>query len=422
MEARGRRARPRRPDGAIDRVETELADEPAFRQRLFRELSGVYDGVGAEDAYVRLAVRADSLARASLPPGHPERIDAACRLGWSLRATEPEQAETLLRECVDAYVVLDGPDAVSTAEAIHNLGYFLRDLGRLDEADSLGRRAIHLFRRAGPDHGLVLVRALEQHALTLVALGQTGEAVTETDEALGLRRQLVGADHPTLGVSLTNAAMALSGADEHEAAARYLEQADRVVVASLGPEHPIRRTVLNNLALERWGVGQLEEAEVMLRDVLALNEAAYGDAHEEPANTLQNLGRLVGSQGRIEEAEALHWRAYRAYQAALPEGHFQTAFPLLSLADYALDRGDAATAERLARQARQILDAGLPEGHWIAAYAGGLVGRARAMRGDVAEARPLLRRSCEALREVTSEAKRAVVYCSALADLTGPGL
>jgi tetratricopeptide (TPR) repeat protein len=153
---------------------------------------------GRHDDARALFAEALSLARASLEPGHPSLLEALYNRGtWPLDPGDGDARASDLEEVVAA--ARDRSDERSralAASATHNLAVLREDAGRDDDARELYTEALRLRQDLrGPDHPSLrptIVRLAQLEHRT----GRTLLAVTLYERALVLARAELGPDHP----------------------------------------------------------------------------------------------------------------------------------------------------------------------------------------------------------------------------------
>jgi tetratricopeptide (TPR) repeat protein len=89
----------------------------------------------------------------------------------------------------------------------------------------------------------------------------------------------------------------------------------------LGLEHPSTLVSMSNLAQVLESQGKYEEAEAMNRRTLALKETVVGREHPETLTSVYCLAHLLASRHHYEESLALYERAYTAYQTVFGTHH-----------------------------------------------------------------------------------------------------
>ncbi|MBL8725702.1 MAG: tetratricopeptide repeat protein [Planctomycetes bacterium] len=173
-----------------------------------------------------------------------------------------------------------------------NLVSALREVGRLGEAEPLGRSAVaELLEVFGPDHPTTAAgRSL--HAETLRRLGKLAEARDQLEAALATRRA-----HNT-------------------------------------SERPGHANEAFALARVRVELGEFEPAEQLLQDVRDSYRSAFGAQHTKVLRAEGELGALAGKAGRFAEGERALLDAEAALAAQLPQGRSDLQTIRRALADF----------------------------------------------------------------------------------------
>ncbi len=91
-----------------------------------------------------------------------------------------------------------------------------------------------------------------------------------------------------------------------------------------GPEHPAIAESLNALALLSRVQGDYEQAEKSHKQALVIREKMLGSDHPTTAISLNNLGVLYRTQGKYEQAEPLLHRALSIHERSLGSEHPDT--------------------------------------------------------------------------------------------------
>lgn len=125
---------------------------------------------------------------------NPRRIHELHDEGYALwRAGRIADAERAYRAMAnEARAVDEVPDALR-ADAHHWTAHFLRDTGKMQEAEAFARQAIALEERAG--RAVVLAEHRMFLAQLLKGRGELGEALALAELALEAERAGMGADH-----------------------------------------------------------------------------------------------------------------------------------------------------------------------------------------------------------------------------------
>ena len=199
-----------------------------------------------------------------------------------------------------------GPPAQEAlARVLYNKGRILSDLGKAEEALSLGEQALVL----GTELGAQRVIADNLNLLGWVhgTLGHYEQATRDFEQALALFREL--GDRLLVCGTLNNlSAIAMSHEDYQKAAALYQEA---LIIAREIGQRLAEIVFLHNLGGARVGMGEHQAAEADLRQVIQMAEAAgWGGL----SATYSFLAQACLGQGRVTEALAVARQALELAQ------------------------------------------------------------------------------------------------------------
>ncbi|MFN9735301.1 MAG: tetratricopeptide repeat protein, partial [Microcystis sp.] len=136
-------------------------------------------------------------------------------------------------------------------------------------------------------------------------------------EALALRKELLGERHPDVADSLSDLANLYNLQGRYELAEPLHQEALALRKELLGERHPDVASSLNNLASLYESQGRYELAEPLYEEALALYKNLLGERHPHVASSLNNLAILYESQRRYELVEALRLvKGYELYELA----------------------------------------------------------------------------------------------------------
>jgi tetratricopeptide (TPR) repeat protein/CHAT domain-containing protein len=223
--------------------------------------------------------------------------------------------------------------------------------------------------------------------------GQYREAIPTAREALALREQALGPDHPAVAESLQSLADLLRETAEYAEARPLYERALAVREKALGPSHPAVATTLNGLGVLLFRVGDYAASRPMLERSLAIREKALGPTHNAVAASLQDLGLLLYTTGDYAAARPLLERALRIREQALGPSHPWLASTVMTLGRVYRDSGDYAAARPLLERALQIWERELGPAHPSVSNGLAHLGILLVLTGDYAGARPLFDRA-----------------------------
>ena len=420
-------------DKGADRIETELADQPAIQATLMDTMGTVYTSLGLYDPAARLVREAVARRQGLFGPGHPEVASSLGHLGEVLMLKgEYEEAEQTLRASLETMQRVHGPQSAEAAQALTLLADLVARQGRYEQAEPLIqqalaiRRALHGerhpdvaasiealglnyydrgdYERAIPDLRLALEMRRELHpqghpllaqainnlAWALMQGGDLAEAEQLQREALAMKRRLYGASHPAIASTLINLGYTLELRDNYAAARSAYNEALDMQRRLLGQDHPEVATTLESLAFVLDRQGKREAATDLLREALDMRRRTLGPAHPDVAASGTSLAYWLTDAGRYEEAAALVEESLAIRRKALGPEHPQVATTLTVQANLLLARGRYEEARAGAIEAQRILELSLPDDSWQAAAARNVEGAALAKLGDFAGAEPLL--------------------------------
>ncbi len=185
------------------------------------------------------------------------------------------------------------------------------------------------------------------------------------EEALKLRRQVLGAEHSDVAASLNHLGEVASLKGDYAGSESLFRQALAMRRKLLGEQHQDVAESLNNLGHLLVDRGKFNEAELMLREALALRRKLLGEEHAEVAISLNNLGRLMSDTGKFHEAELLYRQALARHRKLYGADHPSVVGDLNNLAAMLQEQGDFKGAETLFREAlamrRKLLGEEHPE-------------------------------------------------------------
>ncbi len=195
-------------------------------------------------------------------------------------------------------------------------------LKSLDE--NIFERALAAVHEQFADQPLVKARLLQTLSDTIRGLGLPDRALAPQEEALAIRRRLLGDDHPDTIWSINGMAVALEsqgrGAEAEPLVREALERATR----AHGPDSPQAISALDNLGTLLRVSGRHEEAEPIHRDVLERCRRVFGPEHEDTLRALNNVGVVLQTRGMFGEAEPYVREAMELHRRVLTDQHADT--------------------------------------------------------------------------------------------------
>ncbi|NEQ31296.1 MAG: tetratricopeptide repeat protein [Leptolyngbya sp. SIO4C5] len=315
---------------------------------------------------------------------HLDRALAGQSYGY---ATELEQAEKYCQKAIALQRQLEQLEDV--AISLNRLGLIYLHSGSYPLAERPLEEALQLRKqllgKAHPD----VATSLNNLALLYKSQGRYSTAEPLYLEALELRKQLLGEAHPDVAASLNNLALLYDSQGRYSTAEPLYLEALELRKQLLGEAHPDVATSLNNLAGLYKSQGRYSEAEPLYLEALELSKQLLGEAHPNVATSLNNLAFLYDSQGRHSEAEPLYLEALELSKQLLGEAHPNVATSLNNLAFLYDSQGRYSEAEPLYLEALELRKQLLGEAHPdVAASLNNLAGLYKS-QGRYSEAEPL---------------------------------
>lgn len=319
-----------------------------------------------------------------------------------------DKAKPLLEEAAEIGRAA-GDDSVQFAQSLNDLGVLRRERDDLPEATKLLEDALAMRRR-------LLGSRDKDVAVTLVELGRAYEDAGRDDraeplfrEALEIREQVFGDAHRETATSKSALALVLWRRGDIAGAEPLFRQSLETSRAVLSEDHPNVSSGLNNLGLVLLDKGDYAGAEPMFRESLAIKRQQLGDNHPSLGPTLSNLSSVVREQGKLDEARALVEEALAVTRRSLGDSHQSVAGFEVNLAKVRLAQGDPVAAEGLLRDALQRQERTLSRDDWRLVTTGSLLGAALMGQGDYRGAEPLLNRASRVLKDVPGRQGREAV-------------
>lgn len=169
-------------------------------------------------------------------------------------------------------------------------------------------------------------------------------------QALGLRRQLLGNEHPAVANSLFNLGLALLEQRKIVEAKARLAEALAMNRKILGSDNREVAECLHALASAVREEGELDQAETMERDALEMRKRLLGSEHAEVAESLTTLAAVLQRKGELESAEATHREALTIMRKRFGGDHPDIALSLGIFGPLLRQRGKLAEAEAVCRE------------------------------------------------------------------------
>jgi non-specific serine/threonine protein kinase/serine/threonine-protein kinase len=157
----------------------------------------------------------------------------------------------------------------------------------------------------------------------LKSMGRLAEAERYYREALEGRRRVLGDDHPRTLQSLNNMGGLLAAMGKFADAEPYVREALESQLRVLGNDHPETLNSIHNVGSLLQSMGRYEEAEPYYREALEGSRRVLGDDHPLTLNLISRMGWLFQSMGKLAEAKPLLLAAVDGARRSLPPGNWR---------------------------------------------------------------------------------------------------
>ncbi|NEO70481.1 tetratricopeptide repeat protein [Moorena sp. SIO3H5] len=237
---------------------------------------------------------------------------------------------------------------------------------------------------------LAKAKQLTQQVAELYQQGKYSEAIPLAQDALRIRQQVLGEEHPDIATSLNDLGLLYDAMGRYEQAEPKLTQALEMRRRLLGNEHLDVALSLNNLAGLYYSMGKYEDAEPLYKQALEMRRRLLGNEHLDVALSLNNLAGLYYSMGKYEDAEPLYKQALEMYRQLLRYEHPYVATSLNSLGLLYQSMGRYSDAEPLYTQSLDMKRRLLGNEHRSVATSLNSLGLLYQSMGRYSDAEPLL--------------------------------
>jgi len=182
-------------------------------------------------------------------------------------------------------------------------------------------------------------------------------------QALSVREEVVGVDHPAIAESFNFLAILSRLRGDDEQAERFHGQALAIREKTLGLEHPATGESFNNLGVLYRNQNKYEQAEPLLQQALIIRKQALGSEHPDTLITSINLAKLYLAQEKYEQTEQLLKQSMAGFERVLNPGHPLIAQNLHLLATLSYRQGNYEQAEMFWKRGITIIEQTLGSEH-----------------------------------------------------------
>lgn len=328
-----------------ERLESELAEQPAVQAELLKAIGEVHQSFRQNDKARDVFERERELRGEIDTEENAEYANVLIRLA-QVADLEGDYEASLgySRQALSLSEKLK--DEMGQAAAHTRIGRVLHLQGDYDGAGEGYRAALALYQQEYGDDSEKVSKSREHLGNLYRHQGKHNEAIAEFKESLRVRRMLFEGDSSNISVILLGLGHTLSESDEHD------------------------------------------DAEEMYETAFAMNDRLYGPDNSYNLFVLSGLGKLALMQGDFNLAVSRLKNSIRLINMHMPDS------PNLGIAYASLGKAHAAGGQNdLAidayRRAVGVLEEGLPD-HWYLGDARWRLGQCLTQIGDYEEAEPLI--------------------------------
>ncbi|KAK2728443.1 Kinesin light chain 5 [Colletotrichum kahawae] len=242
---------------------------------------------------------------------------------------------------------LDECNQLQWSDLLTKVSCYLVILGNYSRAEVLVQDAVRIrTQRLGEEHPDTLT-SMANLASTFWNQGRWKEAEKLEVQVMEARKRVLGEEHPSTLTSIGNLSSTYRNQgrwkEAEELEVRVIETMNRV----LGAEHPSTRTSMASLASTYRSQGRCKEAEKLEVRVMEAMKRVLGEEHPDTLTSMDNLASTYRSQGRWKEAEELFVRVVETSLRVLGEEHPDTLTSMANLASTYRSQGRWNEAEEL---------------------------------------------------------------------------
>ncbi|NBC64082.1 MAG: tetratricopeptide repeat protein [Bacteroidetes bacterium] len=311
-------------DQGFEKVQTELADQPAIQAQMLGIIGKVYTNLGLyEQAYPAL-----EQATAGYQNIGEISTDYASILlllsNLQYRLGEMDEAEATARKALEMSVDLYGPDHPEVASVLNTLALALEELAQMDEAYKAYYRTIEI-RRQHKEQNSNLAANLNNLAILLQEDGRLDEADELFEEAVAIVNEEWGEEHPYMAYTLSGYSGVHQDRGEYNLAEADLQRALEIGRLVFPPEHPFIAVVLNNLGGLYEKMEKYEDAFNHYQEGLILRQNTLPPDHPDIAVSSYAIGTVLIKDDRPSEAEPFLREALNIRKNVYEEGDWRVA-------------------------------------------------------------------------------------------------
>jgi len=275
-------------------------------------------------------------------------------IGVSLRELgKLDSAESSLRKECEIRLNIQGSDHGDTINAKNSLAVLLSTQGNLTEAEKLQREVLEVSRRTLGDEHPQTLSSINNMAILFRDQGKLEEAEPLQREAVEARRRIFGNEHPDTLMSINELGALLRAQEKWEEAEKLFRENLESNRRILGNENPNTLVSINNMAVILRDNRRFEESETLYRECLEGRLRILGNEHPETLIAISNMASILRDTRKFKEAESHFRAAVEAFRRVLGNEHPDTLVSMNNMAMFLQAQGKLDEAAPLLREAME---------------------------------------------------------------------
>lgn len=336
---------------AVTTLERDFSAQPRLGADLREAIAEVYRGIGAYARAAELLSEVVATRQRELGAEHMLTMRAERELGTALHRSGKLSEARALQDALRARAaaVADLPDALREGIEL-DYALTLADQGEIPAAIAVQQALLERVLVSRGERDLESLKIRNNLAISLMRAGRRDEGRKQFESLLGLRRELLGAEHEDTLASMGNLAAARGMSGDPDGALALQQEGYAIQRRRLGEDHPSTLGERSNLGSTLSSLGRLEEAREHLDYAVAGRRRVLGPTHPQTLRSVLNLGSVLSRLKRYDEALALQREAFEARRATLGPEHPDTLNSALNVATGLRDLGRAREGLPIAQQ------------------------------------------------------------------------
>jgi len=313
-------------DRGVERITSELSDQPVVRAQLMDTLGSGYRNLGRFDKARPLLEESLRLREAHLGGDDAAIGDSCVSLGWlEFWAADFAEARTFFERAVVVYEKALGPDHWAVASSLGTVGTVCARTGDYEAARAAFERSLEILRTTGSENDPVFASTTRFYAAMLMDFGEHDLAQPLIERAMVLFESGFGPNHTLVGWACLDLGRCYHETLRFDLARPLYERALEIQERALGPDHLALMSPLTKLAMLDRQERDYETAGTRFERAVAIGESALGPDHPDLVWTLGPYALLLGSRGDVEGERAMLERALRIAEKVYGPVHVDVA-------------------------------------------------------------------------------------------------